>query len=317
MFKIILVGLGQIGRLHLKTISQLADFDVVAVIEPREVPCDFIRYASIEECSNHRQEADLYVIATPNGLHYRQAKELLNSGKNVLIEKPAALYKNQVEELTKLAKEKHLRLFSSLQLRFSPVVAYVKKLIDDGSLGEIFMLSVECFWNRNQDYYQKTCWHGTKNMDGGVLFTQFSHFVDIIHSFLGKVELLNSSSKNFTHQDCTDFPDSGILQFKAGNTLGSMIYTTSAYEKNFDSSLTIIAEKGTVKIGGQYMNQLLYHHVEGICKPEFNLSFHEFHKNLYENILYSIKNNIPSVADAENSIHTIGFIEQAQGQFEM
>ena len=310
MFKVILVGLGQIGKLHLKILSQLPDFDVIAVVEPKEVPCDFPRYVSIEECNNHHQEADLYVIATPNGLHYRQAKELLNLGKNVLIEKPAALYKNQVEELVNLAKEKHLRLFSSLQLRFSPVVAYVKKLIEEGTLGEIFMLSVECFWNRNQAYYQNH-WHGTKDMDGGVLFTQFSHFVDIIHFFLDRIELLHSSSKNFTHQDCTDFPDSGILQFKAGNTLGSMIYTTSAYEKNYDSSLTIIAEKGTIKIGGQYMNQLLYHNVEGICKPEFDLSSHEFHKNLYENILYSIKNNIPSVADAENSIHTIGFIEQA------
>ncbi|MDR3273577.1 MAG: Gfo/Idh/MocA family oxidoreductase [Flavobacteriaceae bacterium] len=311
MLNVALVGLGQIGKLHLEILSQLPDFHITAVVEPREIPCNFPKYPTIEDCNNHHQEIDLYTIATPNGFHYRQAKKLLYFGKNILIEKPAALHKNQVEELVHLAREKHLRLFSSLQLRFSPMVAYVKKLIDEGCLGKIFLLNVECFWNRNQAYYQKNDWHGTKEMDGGILFTQFSHFIDIIHFFLGEVKLLHSSSENFAHQNCTDFPDSGILQFKSVNTLGSMIYTISTYEKNFDSSITIIAEKGTIKIGGQYMNQLLYHNVQGFCAPEFTFSSHKFHKNLYDNILYSMQNNVSSVADAENSINTIGFIEEA------
>ncbi len=307
-----IVGLGHIGKLHAEIINQFEQLKVIALVDITTLENnDLPVFSSIKECNASFPELDLYIIASPNSFHYEQAKEALELKKNVLVEKPITLHKAQVIDLINTANKNKVRLFSSLQLRYSPVISHVKTLCEKNLLGQLYLINVECFWNRNSNYYKKSCWHGTKHIDGGILFTQFSHFMDILHYLTGKIELLNHTAENFSHQDCTEFPDSGILQFRSGKTLGSMIYTTSTYEKNFQSSITIIAEKGTIKIGGQYMNELLYHNVEGIEPPEIDCSFRKFHKNLYEDILQAIKNNTPALADAENTTDFIDFIETA------
>ncbi len=311
ILNVVVVGFGHIGKLHLEIINQIEGLKAVALVDVIPVNSNLPVFSSIKDCHASFPEIDLYVIATPNGLHYEQVKGALELKKNVLVEKPIALQKQQVTELISLAHKNNVRLFSSLQLRYSPVIRYVKNLCEKKLLGRLYLINIGCFWNRNNAYYEKSSWHGTQTTDGGVLFTQFSHFIDILHYLIGKVELLHHEMENFSHQDSTDFPDSGILQFRSGKTLGALIYTTAAYEKNFESSITIIAEKGTVKIGGQYMNQLLHHHVEGLEPPETDCSSHKFHKNLYEDILRALSENKSSLADAENTIDFIGFIENA------
>jgi predicted dehydrogenase len=310
IFNVAIVGLGHIGKLHSEIINSMTNAKVVAIVDTYPIKTNLPVFLSIKECNISHPEIDMYVIATPNGYHYQQAKEVLESGKNVLVEKPIALHKEQVKELITLSHKHNVRVFTSLQLRFSPVINYVKKLYENNLLGNLYLVTVECFWNRNTTYYEKNSWHGTKEIDGGVLFTQFSHFIDIMFYLLGSLELVNNKTENFSHQNCIEFPDTGILQFKSGKTWGNMVYTISTYEKNFESSITLIAEKGTIKIGGQYMNQLLYHNVENIDPVEIECNTNKFHKNLYEDIILSLDKNTPSIADAENAAEIIGFIEK-------
>lgn len=128
---------------------------------------------------------------------------------------------------------------------------------------------------------------------------------------MGKIELLSNLTTNYTHQNVIEFPDSGILQFKSGKTMGSMCYTISTYEKNFESSITIIAEKGTIKIGGQYLDQLVHYNVKERFFEGIDWPLESLHKLLYKKIVHSLKNSSSSCLDAENSIETIDFIDKA------
>ncbi len=122
---------------------------------------------------------------------------------------------------------------------------------------------MNCFWNRNPEYYQNS-WKGTKDLDGGTLYTQFSHFIDLLYWFLGDVESVKANTGNFDHQGLIEFEDTGVVILKFLNgAIGTINYTVNAYKKNMEGSLTLFAEKGTIKIGGQYLNELEYQCMDG------------------------------------------------------
>ncbi|MCT6868579.1 Gfo/Idh/MocA family oxidoreductase [Apibacter sp.] len=314
ILKTAIIGFGHIGKIHFENISQNESLKLVALVDTNDIVVEdnsVSIFSTISECHTNFPDIDLYIIASPNGLHYDQAKEILDLSKNVLVEKPITLYKDQTEKLINLAKKNNVRLFTSLQLRFSDLINHVKNLIEKNFLGEIFLIRVECFWNRNNAYYENSLWRGTKSLDGGVLFTQFSHFIDVLHYLLGKLELITNLATNFTHKKVIEFNDSGIIEFKSDKTLGNMFYTISTFEKNFDSSITLIAEKGTIKIGGQYMDQLVFHNVADFPAENIALNKESLHTLMYTEIVQSLKNSKPSRIDAENAINTIDFIEKA------
>ena len=155
------------------------------------------------------------------------------------------------------------RLFIVKQNRFNPPVQAVKDAIDGGKFGNIFSVQLNCFWNRNFAYYQNSDWKGTKELDGGTLYTQFSHFIDLLYWMIGDVEEVKTFIQNYAHQEVIDFEDTGVisLRFKNG-VLGTINYTVNAYAKNMEGSITIFGEKGTVKVGGQYLNKLEYQSIE-------------------------------------------------------
>jgi len=131
------------------------------------------------------------------------------------------------------------------------------------------MVQVNCFWNRDDRYYGKIPWKGTMELDGGTLFTQFSHFIDILYWLFGDIDSIQARFADFTHAHNTAFEDSGLVTFdfvKGG--MGTLQFSTAVAETNFESSLTIVAEKGTIKVGGQYMNEVEYCCVEGYEMPE-------------------------------------------------
>ncbi len=168
------------------------------------------------------------------------------------------------------AEKANKRLFIVKQNRFNPPVEAVKKLIDDRKLGKIYSIQLNCFWNRNEDYY-KNSWKGTRELDGGTLFTQFSHFIDLLYWFVGDVDWVSAQTGNFHHQGMIEFEDTGMVILKFNNgAIGTINYTVNAYKKNMEGSFTIFAEKGTVKIGGQYLNELEYQSLEG--EPISNLA---------------------------------------------
>ena len=135
------------------------------------------------------------------------------------------------------------------------------------------MVQINCYWNRDDRYYGKSDWKGTLALDGGPLFTQFSHFIDIMYWLFGDIENIQAHFDNFKHQKNTEFEDSGFIHFDFVNGgIGSINYSTAVNDKNFESSITIIGEKGTVKVGGQYMDKVEYCHLEDYEMPELEAS---------------------------------------------
>lgn len=315
MLKFSLLGYGHIGKVHRQAIEETEGAELVSIIDMnlQEEDLGVKTYTTLESFLTDDTETDVVIIATPNGLHREHAIRCLNAGKHVLIEKPMALKTERAQEIMDVAASKGLRVFSSMQLRFSPPVSYVKQLLENNCLGEIYMVNIQCYWNRNKNYYKTREWHGTNEMDGGVLFTQFSHFIDIVNYWFDDVSCINSLFYNFNHQGITEFADSGKLDFKANGAAGHMIFTTSTFETNYESSIVIIAEKGTLKIGDQYLNELKYSNLKNVVCSEKNLSttVKNFHPKAIAEIVDAIGEGRSSVLDGHHAVRLVEFIEES------
>lgn len=207
-------------------------------------------------------------IATPNGLHATHALACLEAKKHVVIEKPMALCKADAEKIIYKALDVHKHVFTVMQNRYSPPSVWIKEIIEKGILGKIYMVQLNCYWNRDERYYKQDTWHGKKDLDGGTLFTQFSHFIDIMYWLFGDIQNIIAKLNDFNHQQLTEFEDSGFIHFDFVNGgMGCLNYSTAIWNKNVESSMTIIAENGSVKIGGQYMNEVEYCHIKNYTMP--------------------------------------------------
>ncbi|MBS1730826.1 MAG: Gfo/Idh/MocA family oxidoreductase [Bacteroidetes bacterium] len=272
--KFAVLGCGHIGKRHAEMINRNNDSALMAIIDIKDKESLNLDYDQVPFFSSLRDflssgiETDVITIATPNGLHAEQALVSLEAKKHVVIEKPLALTKKDAEKILSKAFQVHKHVFAVMQNRYSPPIAWAKKILDENILGRIFMVQVNCFWNRDERYYTGNTWHGTQLLDGGSLFTQFSHFVDILYWLVGDIEKIRSSFKSFNHEGLTEFEDSGIIQFElAGGAMGCMTFTTSTWDKNMESSITVIGENGSFKIGGQYMDKLEYVHIKNYTMP--------------------------------------------------
>ncbi|MDO5509731.1 MAG: Gfo/Idh/MocA family oxidoreductase [Weeksellaceae bacterium] len=313
--KFAIYGYGAIGKTHHRAIDTIPQAQLTAIIDNQTVDIDDVLYfTDFQSFAQSSTDTDVIIIATPNGLHFEHAMQAIDAGFHVLIEKPAVLSTEDFSKLMQFATEKNVRAFNMLQLRFSPLVKWIKELITSNSLGKIYLVNAACYWNRNREYYQGKAWHGTQKWDGGVLFTQFSHFVDVLHYWLGDLQSIAHESSNFTHTDCTDFDDSGILTFRSEDTLGSIVYTTSCLQKNFESHITLIAEKGTIKISGQYMNELSHQFLadESMKFPDTSSFTNFMHPSALSEVITALNKNQHSILDMENSANAIAFLEKVQ-----
>jgi Predicted dehydrogenases and related proteins len=262
------VGYGHIGRRHAEMILRNPEAELVAICDI--LPADKVNadrnipfFSNLHDLLKAGIEIDVLTICTPNGLHASMALMGLRSGLHVVVEKPMTLQRSEAEEILNIAREKKRCVFCVMQNRYSPPSLWIKEMVESGRLGKLFLIKIDCFWNRDARYYVKDGWHGTKELDGGTLFTQFSHFIDIMYWLFGDIDDINASFANFNHKELIEFEDSGIISFKfQKGGMGVFNYSTSVRERNFESSMTIIAEKGTIKIGGQYMNEVEYCEVE-------------------------------------------------------
>ena len=179
---------------------------------------------------------------------------------------------------------------------------WIKSVVDQGVLGEVYMVQINCYWNRDDRYYKKVHWKGTQDLDGGTLFTQFSHFIDIMYWLFGDITNIHSRFADFKHHHNTEFEDSGLVTFEFVNGgMGVLNFSTAVDRQNFESSMTIIAEHGTVKVGGQYMNEVEYCDIEGYEMPELAeanpANDYGHYKGSAANHVYIIENVIDHLVD--------------------
>jgi UDP-N-acetyl-2-amino-2-deoxyglucuronate dehydrogenase len=280
--KFVVVGTGHIGKRHAEMIQRNEEAELVALIdilpkgklnlEKFNVPL----FDSLEAFFASGIESDVVNICTPNGFHSAMALKALENKKHVVIEKPMALSKAEAEKVIFKALHAHRQVFCVMQNRYSPPSVWLKDILDQGILGKIFMVQVNCFWNRDDRYYKPNAqtgrpggWHGTKDLDGGTLFTQFSHFIDLMYWYFGDITNIHARLRDFTHEKTTDFEDSGFISFDfTEGGMGSLNYSTAVWDKNLESSIMIVAENGSVKVGGQYMNEVEYCHIKDYTLPD-------------------------------------------------
>ncbi len=324
-----LIGCGQIGYRHAEQIKRCGS--LVAVCDP--VSEKRTRFAGLYEAKPYAgpeellsAEApgniDVAVICSPNYLHAPQSIQALKAGLHVLCEKPMCIQGADADAMIAWAGEMDRHLFVVKQNRFNPPVRMLHRLLSEGRLGSIHSFQVNCFWNRPSSYYSGSGWRGKKEMDGGILFTQFSHFIDLLYWLLGDLRSAESYFGHFLDQPLPEEEDTGcsILRMENG-AIGTLHYTVTSFDKNMEGSITVFGEKGTVKIGGQYLNELEYFCVEDMESPPLPASrpANEYgfykgsmsnHDKVYDELIRALSGkpyDLPSAAEAS---HTVSIIEK-------
>jgi predicted dehydrogenase len=276
--KFSVIGFGRIGKRHAKIIQEYEATQLISITDTdsdqfngaEDLGINVERFDCIDNfLEKDKNRSNLVTLATPNGYHSEYAVRLLNAGYHVVIEKPMGLYQNECLKVIGAQEASGKRVFVVKQNRYSPPSVWMKEMIDKKIIGEVLMVQVNCYWNRDERYYGTSTWKGTRDQDGGALFTQFSHFVDLMYWVFGDIKEPKAIVRNFTHPDLKDFDDSGFAQFEfVKGGIGSINYSTSCWGQNMESSITVVGTKGSFKVGGQYMNEVEYCHVEDYELPE-------------------------------------------------
>jgi UDP-N-acetyl-2-amino-2-deoxyglucuronate dehydrogenase len=326
--KFAVVGCGHIGKRHAEMIVRHPEAELVALVDiaPKEnlgiESYDVPFFNSIEELFASHIQPDVVNVCTPNGLHASQSIMALEHAAHVVCEKPMGLTKESCEKIIFKSLQMSRQVFCVMQNRYSPPSAWIKEVVSSGTLGETFMVQLNCYWNRDDRYYKKGGWKGTQDLDGGTLFTQFSHFIDIMYWLFGDIKNIQGKFKDFTHQTSTDFEDSGFVSFDFINGgMGSINYSTSVAQQNLESSITIVGSKGSVKIGGQYMNEVEVCHIEGYEMPELAASnppndYGPYkgsaanHHYVIENVVDSLKGRTTATTNALEGLKVVEIIER-------
>jgi UDP-N-acetyl-2-amino-2-deoxyglucuronate dehydrogenase len=323
-----IVGCGHIGKRHAAMILLNDEAELVAMcdvkpaneldIEKYKVPF----FSSIEEMLASGLEFDVVNICTPNGLHAGQSIQALEARHHVVCEKPMGLSKDNCEKVIFKALQVSRQIFCVMQNRYSPPSEWIKDVVERQLMGDIFMVQLNCYWNRDARYYKAGGWKGTADLDGGTLFTQFSHFIDIMYWLFGDIKNIQAKFNDFTHADTTDFEDSGFVSFDFVNGgMGSLNYSTAVAHQNLESSMTIIGEKGSVKIGGQYMNEVEVCNIEGYEMPELDAASpaNDYgpykgsaanHHFIIENVVDTLKGRTTATTNALEGLKVVEIIER-------
>ncbi len=274
----VVIGFGHIGRRHATIINEFPNTRVIGIIDINSdviknelFPSNTPLFVNLTELFESGIKPDVITIASPNGTHCSLAKEALLLGSHVVIEKPMGLSKAECEEVIFTALQQNKQVFVVKQNRYSPPSKWLKQIVSEKIIGDVLMVQVNCYWNRDDRYYKIGGWKGTKQLDGGTLFTQFSHFVDIMYWVFGDIKNIRANFKDFNHSLSTEFEDSGIVNFEFVNGgIGCLNFSTSIWDTNMESSITVVGSKGSVKVGGQYMNEIEYCHIDGYTMPELD-----------------------------------------------
>jgi len=322
------VGAGHIGKRHSEMILRNEDAELVAIADilPKEkLGLDAFNvpfFQSTEELYASGLEFDVVNICSPNGLHAKHAIEALENRKHIVCEKPMGLSKAECENVIFTSLKVSKQVFCVMQNRYSPPSVWIKDVIDSKIMGKVFLVQLNCYWNRDERYYKKGSWKGTPDLDGGTLFTQFSHFIDIMYWLFGDIFDIQGKFADFNHKDLTAFEDSGFVNFQFVNGgIGSLNYSTSVWNQNLESSITIIGEKGSVKIGGQYMNEVEYCHIKDYTLPELAAAnpANDYgaykgsaanHHYIIENVIDTLKGRTSATTNALEGLKVVEIIER-------
>ncbi len=257
-----LIGCGRISAKHFESMAQIEDAKIVAcadinkskaksAAEQYNIPVYYEDYLEMLDS----EKIDAVLICTPSGLHPEMGIEAANRKLHVITEKPMAIDLNSADRLVKSCDHNQVQLFVVKQNRLNPPIRLLKNAIEKGRFGRLFSANATVRWTRPQSYYDLSKWRGTWEFDGGAFLNQASHYFDLIQWLMGSVESVMAITATLNHTIETEDQGVGLLQFRNG-ALGVVEVTMNTFPKNWEGSITVMGEKGSVKIGGIAVNKV-------------------------------------------------------------
>ena len=327
--RVAIIGCGNIGKRHVAVFDADPNAEIVALcdIDINKAQTLASEYGDIPTFDNYLNvflgvnNLDLVSIATPHGLHAEMAIIASENKCNALVEKPMALNIKDCKEMIVAAENNNVKLFVVKQNRYNIPIKITKEALDNEKLGKIYMIQCNVMWNRHKEYYSNSNWRGTKELEGSALNTQVSHFIDLLIWWFGNILESKTIVKTLHHN--IEIEDCGVsaLEFETG-VIGSLLWTTSVYNKNYEGSITIIGEKGTIKIGGKYLNKIEFWDVKSFPLPEdiiFEDKPNDYgkyqgtssnHDKLIHSLILKLLNERKHVVEGDEGMKTIIGIEK-------
>lgn len=257
-----IIGCGRISKNHLDAVSQIPDAEFVAAsdIVPAKLQQVSEQYGIKHLYANYmemleQEQLDLVSICSPSGMHPQMGIDVANHKINVLTEKPMATNIDAADKLIQACDQNNVRLFVVKQNRLNSTMQLLKRAVEKNRFGRIYLAQSNVFWQRPQAYYDAEKWRGTWEFDGGAFMNQASHYVDALYWLLGNVDSVMSSTATMARRIEAEDTGCAILNFRSG-IIATLNVTMLTYPKNFEGSITIIGEKGTVKVGGVAVNKI-------------------------------------------------------------
>lgn len=326
--KFAVVGCGNIGKRHMAVIDEEPRAELSAFCDLDEAVCReyshlypgvpwFTDYSTMLNAV----DIDVINICTPHGLHASMAIEAANLKRNILVEKPMALSPEDSTKMIEVAKENGVHLMVVKQNRFNVPIALTKMALDSGKLGRIFMVQSNILWNRHDGYYADSPWRGRKTLEGGALHTQASHFIDLLIWWFGDVVSAKANIATKNHKIEIEDCGTALLEFDSG-VMGTLTWTTCVYNKNYEGSITIVGEHGTIKIGGQYLNKIEFWDVRSLPLPEDTAfvdkpnAYGKYqgtssnHDKVIDSVVAKLLNERHNIVEGDEGIRTIKAIDK-------
>ena len=324
--KLGIVGCGRIFDKHydaIKSKKNNQNINLVSICDADKKKLKKITDPNIQKYNNFKDffdnssNLDLVAICTPSGLHYEHCLMAAKKNLNALVEKPITLNFKQSQRLKIIFDKKKLNLFVVKQNRFNKTLIILKEIIKKNYLGKVYLANLNVFWHRHQKYYDQDKWKGTKQLDGGAIFNQASHHIDILNWLFGKIKSVSCVTSTIARKIQTE--DTALINFKNNNgTLISANITVLSYLKNYECTLNIISEKGNLKIGGPALNKFEVLDVLNIDKIKkifkkynynLNKTLNYGHEDVYSSLIEDLRNGSSTCPTAKNTIEVINLIE--------
>ena len=318
--KIAVLGLGRISKYHLDSIMAYPrDLELVglcdantAVLQKSAKEYQVSAYEHLDEMLE-KTDADIVSICTPSGMHPIQTIKIAEAGRHVITEKPMATHWQDGLDMVRACEKAGVRLFVVRQNRMNPTLQLLKKAIDAGRFGRIYMVNINVFWLRTQDYYDHNAWRGTWALDGGVFMNQASHYIDLAHWLIGPVESVQAMMGTLERH--IEVEDSGVLNLRwRHGAFGSVNVTMLTYPDNYEGSITILGEKGRVRIGGVALNEIQEWTFSDTLPEDMDIkktnyatdSVYGFgHRPYYKNVIETLRGKEKALVDGQEGLYSL------------
>lgn len=316
-----LVGCGRISANHVGAIKAHHErADLVAVCDVNAerraavaAETGAAAYDSLEGLLAHDPPVDAVILATPSGIHAAQAIACAAAGRHVVTEKPMATRWQDGKAMVSACDTAGVHLFVVKQNRRNPTLQLVKRAMQKKRFGKIYMVNVNVFWSRPQSYYDNAAWRGTWEFDGGAFMNQASHYVDLLDWLIGPVESVQAYTATLARD--IQVEDTGVLSIRwRTGALGSMNVTMLTYPKNLEGSITILGEKGTVRLGGVAVNKIEHWEFDTpdadddlVAKASYDTtSVYGFgHPLYYDNVIGALRGEVEPETDGREGLHSL------------